>query len=131
MGNAVRVCQNIVCGNTEDLLLTQDQGRVFADHFIQDHRCGLTLEVFVGRQISGQLGFTGRQGVIQNGAVLGNVVLVVLVVRKTLSRRCGNVDDVNIVLLLYRSLADGFNIGGYRCISQECKAHGNSYFAGS
>ncbi|MNS79656.1 hypothetical protein D3C72_1133160 [compost metagenome] len=77
--DAVRVSQHVVGRHAEDFLLSVQQRRVAADHFIEDHAGRLVVQVRVGSQLAGQLRPPGIERVIQHRAGLVDVEILILV----------------------------------------------------
>ena len=80
--------------HAEDLLLAVQQRRVAADHFIEDHAGFAPAQIGVGAQLTGQLRQPRFAGVVQHGAGLVDVKVLVLVVRQPVAVRRDDVDHL-------------------------------------
>ncbi|MNH15834.1 hypothetical protein D3C81_686940 [compost metagenome] len=98
-GDAIGVGQDVIGRSAEDFLGAFDARGVAADHFTEDGRGGLALELRVGGQGAGQLRLPGLQGVVQHQPGLVDVVVEELVVRQAAGIRGDDVDHRHAVLI--------------------------------
>ncbi|MEO9383607.1 hypothetical protein ABI908_05680 [Chromobacterium phragmitis] len=79
--DAVGVGQHVVGGLAEYLLPAQQQGRIAADHLVQDHAGLIAAQQRVAGKLAGELGVAALQRVVEYRAGLADVEVLILVVR--------------------------------------------------
>ena len=112
-GNAIGVGQDVVGRAPEDLLRAFDQRGVAADHFVEDGRRCLALELRVGGERTGQLRLAGVQGVVQHHPGAGDVVVEKLVVRQATGVGRDDIDHRDAVVMVDDWYATGAR-GGFQ-----------------
>ena len=132
--NAVRVGQHVIGRLAENLLGTVEGRGVAADHFVENHARRLALELRVGRQLPGELGLAGLQGVVQHHTLAVDVVVQELVMGQATGIRRDDVDDGHAALVLQlrraaRAFDDGQACGERELWQQEQAGNGPAQFA--